>query len=276
VPHAVVLVQSTERNRLEAEGRVTVRPQFVPLLRECRGYEVVLYQSSRQPGSVVHPLGYFAVATVTKLAYDVATGRCEVTLQNLVPIKGDDWNEGPQAGRILSGARVKPSGWQAAQDVREISETEFDELVRGRALEAQSELVLTDQAPLSRLRVRTQQWRDPTFGPRVYDAYKGICAISEVTLLGLDGYSDLEAAHIFPYALEAYDKTPAGILLAPNWHRRFDNGAITIHPDYTWSVNLPDADTDAIADRKLKLPALASDWPDKTLLVRKRQLFRGR
>jgi hypothetical protein len=267
VPHAVVLIQSTERSRLEAEGRVTVRPQFVPLLRECRGYEVVLYQSSRQQGRVPHPLGYFAVATVTHLAYDVATGRCEVTLKNLVPIKGDDWAEGSSA------AKGKPSGWQAAQDVREISEAEFDELVRGRASETQSDVILTDQAPISRLRVSTRPWRDPTFGPRVYNAYGGTCAISEVTLLGIDGYSDLEAAHIFPYALEAYDKTIAGILLAPSWHRRFDNGAITIHPDYTWSVNIPDADTDAIANRRLKLPALQSDWPDKALLMRKQQLF---
>lgn len=83
----------------------------------------------------------------------------------------------------------------------------------------------------------------------------------------------LEAAHLFPYRLEQLNTVRSGVLLAPNWHRRYDMGTIIIHDDYSWSAIVEDSDTMAIADRRLELPAAKEDWPDVDLIRRNRNLF---
>ncbi|NGP19452.1 HNH endonuclease family protein [Devosia aurantiaca] len=101
------------------------------------------------------------------------------------------------------------NGRKTLLDLREISWHEFQRLTKERVAQQPEIEAGVDQTPLHRLRAKFQNWRDPTFGVPVYEGYEGyegICAISRVTVIGLDGYSDLEAAHIFPYAIDPYDK----------------------------------------------------------------------
>ena len=70
-----------------------------------------------------------------------------------------------------------------------------------------------------------------------------------------------------------YDVVTAGILLAPTWHDRFDSRAIIVHDDHSRTAVVEDTDTLAIELRRLRLPFLAEQWLDRTLLRQKRALF---
>jgi hypothetical protein len=277
VPHAVIRVSAEDRKMLAQDGLVSVRIQFASEIRRCFGYGVVLYQSSRQRSGSAAGVGYFAMATVVgHPSEQVGSDRCTVALRGVVPLEGflGMLEDGVPIEEDLLTAEGKFKGRRAALDVREISDAEFERLVRGREANEQAPLIVTDQPPIRRIRARRQTLRNAAFSSNVYQEYRGLCAISKIELLGLNGYSGLQAAHIFPYEMEPHDEVCAGILLAPSWHERFDNGAITIHEDYTWSANISDSETDAIKTKTLSLPFQSANWPDLELLRRKNALFR--
>ena len=133
-----------------------------------------------------------------------------------------------------------------------------------------------DIVPLPLFAKRFYQVRDASFARRIYTAYRGCCAISGLSLLSPDGrLCSLEAVHWYPHHFQPRTNIASGGLLALSWHPRFDSGAIVIWDDYTWSANVEDRDTLAIApsDRRLFLPANRDHWPDVHLLRRQRALI---
>ena len=66
----------------------------------------------------------------------------------------------------------------------------------------------------------------------VTDAYQRRCAITGEKTLPV-----LEAAHIKPYASEGPHSVNNGLLLKSDFHTLFDNGYITIDPDYRINVS---------------------------------------
>lgn len=275
VPHAVIRVSENHREQLERDGKIPIRLQFVELARRCQGWRVVLYQSARQAGRPSEAVGYFATAVVTAVL--VLEGRdvqAELLVADLGPL------EDPQPMFVQGGFR-EPSlrtssgqfdGWLAAEDVREITPEQFRELAGG---DEQAPFAGSPDAPLPvpRFQTHRRQIRDRRLRGLVYQAYGGKCAISGVSLLYPNGRCGLVAAHIFPYAIEPHNSVRDAILMAPNWHSRFDDGGIIIHDDYSWAAIVEDSETSAIRDRRLHLPILKTERPDRGLLARKRALF---
>lgn len=234
----------------------------------------MLYQSARQAGRSGKTVGYFATAVVTAvLVVEGRDAHAELLVANLRPL------ESPQPMLTQDGfgeASLRTSsgqfnGWLAAEDVREITAERYRELAED------------DQAPFAgfpdvdlpvpRFQTHRRQIRDPILRGLVYQAYGGKCAISGVSLLYPNGRCGLVAAHIFPHAIEPHNFVKDAILMAPNWHSRFDDGGIIIHDDYSWTAMVEDNETLAIRDRRLHLPLLRSEQPDVELLARKRALF---
>lgn len=100
VPHAVIRVSENHREKLEQDGKIPIRLQFVELARRCQGWRVVLYQSARQAGRPSEAVGYFATAVVTAVL--VLEGRdvhAELLMADLRPL------DNPQPMFIQGGFR---------------------------------------------------------------------------------------------------------------------------------------------------------------------------
>jgi hypothetical protein len=276
VPHAVIRIAEHERQLLDNHGVAFIRLRFAKIARLCLGHQVVLYQSARNIGAYKLPVGYFAIARVANLLQlpGANSRRCALYLDEFIPLD-------PARTMVELGRAVEPGlmataghfeGWKASEDVRPISDEQFQSFLAERqGVPSTSELDPTAMVPVEYLN-RRGEYRDPIFRQLLLEAYCGICAISGVSL-PFARRCGLEAAHIVPYALRPKNEVTAGILLAPTWHDRFDEGAIIIHDDYTWFPVIEDGDTDAISSRRLLLPARKSEWPDIKLLREKRKLF---
>lgn len=66
----------------------------------------------------------------------------------------------------------------------------------------------------------------------VTDAYARRCAITGERTL-----PTLEAAHIRPYSEQGPNRVSNGLLLRSDWHRLFDDGYVTVTPDYRIEVS---------------------------------------
>lgn len=66
----------------------------------------------------------------------------------------------------------------------------------------------------------------------VTDAYSRRCAVTGERTL-----PTLEAAHIRPYSEEGPNRVSNGLLLRSDWHRLFDEGYVTVTPDYRVEVS---------------------------------------
>jgi putative restriction endonuclease len=64
------------------------------------------------------------------------------------------------------------------------------------------------------------------------DAYNRTCAVT-----GEHSLPALEAAHIRSYTREGPHEVPNGLLLRADFHRLFDQGYLTISPDYRLEVS---------------------------------------
>lgn len=71
-----------------------------------------------------------------------------------------------------------------------------------------------------------------TFRVLVTDAYDRRCAITGERTL-----PTLEAAHIRPYSEQGPNRVSNGLLLRSDWHRLFDEGYVTVTPDYRIEVS---------------------------------------
>lgn len=275
VPHAVIRVSETHREKLERDGKIPIRLQFVALAKRCQGWGVVLYQSARRAGRPSEAVGYFATAVVT--AVPVLEGmdlHAEVVVSYLRPTENPQpmFTQGGFREASLRTASGQFDGWLAAEDVRAITPEQYRELAGcdGQAPFTGSH---DDLLPVPRFQTHLRQIRDSTLSGLVYQAYGGKCAISGLSLLYPNGSCGLVAAHIFPHAIEPHNSVKDAILLAPNWHSRFDGGGIIIFDDYSWTAIVEDSETLAIRDRRLHLPILKIERPDPVLLARKRALF---
>ncbi len=70
--------------------------------------------------------------------------------------------------------------------------------------------------------------------PKIYDF---TCAISNMNITSTHNVQMVDACHIYPFSLSHDDTVTNGIALAPNLHRAFDRGLITITSDYIVRVS---------------------------------------
>jgi hypothetical protein len=264
VPYAVIRITEHDRKLCDEHGIVLIRNQFVGLLRACSGSRVLLYQSVRQPGRLSGQVGYFASAAVANIFPRPGGTTHAVFLTDtgqLFPGVGED-----------ASRRAEAEGWFAAADVREITGDLYASLTGYVAQQLFGEIP-SGEIVTPRFWTHQEHARDRGFRARVYRAYGGLCAISGVALMSMDGFCGLQAAHIVPRLSSPHERASAGILLAPTWHYLFDRGNIAIHDDYSWTAVVGDLDTQRVTSKRLRLPEAESDWPDVALLGRKRALF---
>lgn len=275
MPYAVVRVEDRHREALTQIGVLPIRRAFEDMARGLVGHKVVLYQSARQAERSNLALGYFATAYVQNVVPDPKSrDRCLLMLEDIDPLtlpRRMIENGGFSEGDLINVDGLL-KGWKASEDIREISEAQFLALT-GLVLDSPFVDPAAADLPIPRFSPHWRQIRDAQFRARVYQAYRGRCAVSGVSLLWPNGNCSLIAAHIYPFAKRAYNSVSAGILLAPTWHERFDAGNLIIDEDYQWSVTAEDEETIMFSKRRLILPANEDERPDLELLRMKRALF---
>lgn len=105
--------------------------------------------------------------------------------------------------------------------------------------------------------------------PRVYNF---TCAITGMRVEDRKGKTMIDACHIIPFKETANDTIPNGIALCPNLHRAFDNGWLTITPDYRVNISSAIAESESMYSlRKLegqliRLPFGTQHYPKKEYL----------
>lgn len=101
------------------------------------------------------------------------------------------------------------------------------------AMAGKAELLVTEPAPLyGNAVLRKVRIGQGAFRLSVTDAYTKRCAITGEKTLPV-----LEAAHIKPYAEAGPNTVTNGLLLRSDMHKLFDDGYITVTPDYKIEIS---------------------------------------
>jgi putative restriction endonuclease len=107
-----------------------------------------------------------------------------------------------------------------------------------------------------------------TFQVAVTQAYRGACAVSREHSLPV-----LDVAHIQPYAQGGPHQVSNGLLLRTDIHRLFDNGYVTVTPEYRFQVSQrlrEEFDNGrtyyALEGQVIQLPDRPAERPDPSLL----------
>lgn len=79
--------------------------------------------------------------------------------------------------------------------------------------------------------------RSNVFKQKIPQIYDYTCSVTGLKIQSGFGHSLIDACHIIPFHLEYDDTIGNGIALCPNLHRAFDNGLMTITPDYSIIVS---------------------------------------
>ncbi|SDS31358.1 putative restriction endonuclease [Gillisia sp. Hel1_33_143] len=79
--------------------------------------------------------------------------------------------------------------------------------------------------------------RGGLFKKTVPKIYNFTCAISGMNITSTHNVQMVDACHIYPFSLSHDDTITNGIALAPNLHRAFDRGLITVNSDYIVRVS---------------------------------------
>jgi putative restriction endonuclease len=125
--------------------------------------------------------------------------------------------------------------------------------------------------------------RDKGFRRVVVEAYDHRCAFSGIRILTADTHTAVDAAHIVPWSESHNDDPRNGIALNKLCHWAFENGLITISPDYTIltspELTAPYNTTgmlDTLDGRSPHLPDEDALWPDPEYLKQHREkIFRN-
>ena len=74
--------------------------------------------------------------------------------------------------------------------------------------------------------------RDQGFRRAIVTAYDHRCAVSGIRILTADNHTAIDAAHIIPWSVSHNDSPKNGIALSKLCHWAFEQGLLTISPDY--------------------------------------------
>ncbi len=141
-------------------------------------------------------------------------------------------------------------------------------MLRLRGLPVVSPVVKTEGPAFGKPIIVEPRLGQGSFRVAVLDAYQRRCAITaERTLPALD------AAHIRPFAQAKSHEIANGLALRSDLHRLYDQGFISVRPDYSLAVSheIKDRfengrDYYAMADRRLRLPENPAHRPDLAAL----------
>jgi putative restriction endonuclease len=115
--------------------------------------------------------------------------------------------------------------------------------------------------------------RDKGFRRVVVEAYDHRCALSGIRILTADARTAVDAAHIIPWSESHNDDPRNGLALSKLCHWAFEEGLITISPEYSIltspELTAPYNATgmlDTLDDRSPHLPEEEALWPDPEYL----------
>lgn len=115
--------------------------------------------------------------------------------------------------------------------------------------------------------------RDQGFRQAVLEAYDHQCAISGIRILTTAHHTAVEAAHTKPWSVSQNDDPRNGLALSKLCHWAFQEGLLTITPEYTIptppELTAPYNTTgtlDKLDGRSPHLPEEATLWPDPACL----------
>ena len=124
--------------------------------------------------------------------------------------------------------------------------------------------------------------RDKGFRRVIVEAYDHRCAVSGIRILTADAHTAVDAAHIVPWSESHNDDPRNGIALNKLCHWAFENGLITISPEYTIRTSSELTASynttgmlDTLDGRSPHLPEEDALWPDPEYLEQHREnIFR--
>jgi putative restriction endonuclease len=125
--------------------------------------------------------------------------------------------------------------------------------------------------------------RNQGFRRAVITAYNHRCALCGIRMLTPDGHTAVDAAHIIPWSVNQNDDPRNGMALCRLCHWTFDEGLVSVSPEYrviissllTTADNVP-GHLLTLTDRAIIGPVEQSLWPDLDALSwHRRNVFRG-
>ncbi len=129
--------------------------------------------------------------------------------------------------------------------------------------------------------VTRRVFRDRKFREHVVAAYQGTCAMTGLRIVNMEGWPEVEAAHIQPAGGGANgpDSVRNGLALTRTVHWLFDNGFMSLEDDGTMLLSrraIPDKVHRLLhEDRKVRMPADPASRPHPAFLRYHRTRFRG-
>lgn len=189
--------------------------------------------------------------------------------------RASDWRvQGAQAGGGFSledgeGRRVWDECRLWASELR--TKASEDRSIVADAAVAASGAYLRDSRPGQKI-----------FRATILAAYRGACAITNEHSVPV-----LDAAHIRPYAEEGPDRVTNGMLIRTDLHRLFDEGYVTVTPEYQFEVGRALKDEydngrvyyalrDELHGTRIRLPDRTEHWPERSALEwHAREVFKG-
>jgi putative restriction endonuclease len=115
--------------------------------------------------------------------------------------------------------------------------------------------------------------RNSIFKKQIPKIYGYRCCISGMKLEAGFNVQMIDACHIMPFSLSRNDTITNGISLAPNLHRAFDRGLITITDNYRVRISRSFIENDSpfalrqFEDKMLLLPEQVKDFPSAENLI---------
>lgn len=156
-----------------------------------------------------------------------------IALTNPVFFKKEDWIPVPEdwANSIVQGKKYSTSNSIGASLWKQV-ETTLASYLTTATTKQESFLVEEEGAHYGNSVLRKVRIGQGAFRISVIDAYQKRCAITGEKTLPV-----LEAAHIKPFSELGPNQIANGLLLRSDMHKLFDDGYITVTPDYRVEVS---------------------------------------
>ncbi|HMF67377.1 MAG TPA: HNH endonuclease [Phyllobacterium sp.] len=292
--HAIFQIKLTEEEAAPGghDTRYRFRNKYLDIVRNALGDWILYYQTAPRAGTkVIGSTGYFATARVTRIAplansseYSEAWLEQYLELEDAVPFSIIGLHQNRlyfEKSMVQSDGRMNSHIIQ--QQVRTLSNEEYTRIERTgfskNWIEEEQRLVMTplygfaEDPPESveRDRILTSRtFRDRVFSQLVARAYNMRCAMTGISIQAPDGRFEMECAHIKPINHSGPDSLNNGIPLFRTIHWMFDNGLMSIGPDYqilkSSRYNEPKIDGLFNESGKITLPKNSSHFPHPEFL----------
>lgn len=293
--HAIFQIKLTDEEAVPGthDRHYRFRNKYLNIVRDALDDWIIYYQPAPRAGTrVVGSTGYFATARVTSIRpsanspeYAEASLEQYLEFEEAVPFSITDLQFSNKSyfetSMLQSDGRMNSHTIQ--QQVRALSNEEYTKIERAgfrkNWIDEEARVVaaplygFAEDPPESMARDRiltSRTFRDRVFRQLVGRAYNMKCAMTGISMQAPDGSFEMECAHIKPIKHFGPDSLNNGIPLFRTIHWMFDNGLMSIGPDYqilkSSRYNEPKIDGLFNESGKITLPKNSSHFPHPEFL----------